>query len=158
MVVLFTALIVFNKKKDKRKKAMKESDIGEFCEKLNKYLQTTFGYKKKTARLNPFGCSITTYRQKFDLYFRWYPQCEDWEDHTLVIARIAFIQTIRDHGTHLLQFLYEQAHAYGYEHISIESVNDNLIKFGIAFGFKPVTERNWCISISDLSKALNSIV
>ncbi|QSX35346.1 hypothetical protein JYB87_09225 [Shewanella avicenniae] len=135
---------------------MRELDSERFCEDLNVYLKTQFKYKHRVAHKSPLNQTITAFKFKFDLYFRWLVTSREWKPKTFVVARIHFKKTRCGNGTRLLAFLCEQAKIYDYENIGIESANANSSAFAHRLGFEPMEDKCWTISVRRLTEILGS--
>lgn len=77
--------------------------------------------------------------QFFDLYIKF--NCTHYTfngktSKTIVISRIGFEKTQKKSGAHLLYQLTQIAKQYGYQHMVIESVNDNSRAFAQRLGFE----------------------
>lgn len=118
---------------------------------LNNYLINQFKYKTNPASFGLTTSTIIAQRKKFKLYFRLIDKSGGlWEVDTFVIARISFRKEITGLGTHLLQFLSELVSANKFRYIGIEYANKNSSAFANKFGFSPIDEDHYIISIEKL--------
>ncbi len=118
---------------------------------LNNYLIEQFKYKTNPASFGLTTSTIIAERKKFKLYFRLVDKSGGlWKADTFVIARISFRKERTGLGTHLLQFLSELVRVYEFRYIGIESTNENSTAFANKFGFSPIDEYNYVISIEKL--------
>lgn len=131
---------------------------------LTPFLMQNFGYSERWVKryLNVgLGATLNAFTLKYDLYFRLFPKPETgWPRETLVLARIGFKDTRKGHGRRLLTLITELASEIGYQHIAIESANDNSSAFGKRFGLQPMDDRgsNWIGSVGDVQRALTQSV
>lgn len=127
---------------------------------LTPLLMQNFCYTERWVKQNSnigLGATLNAFTLKYDLYFRLFPNPEaGWPRETIIIARIGFKVTRKGHGRRLLTLITELASEIGYQHIAIESANDNSSAFGKRFGLKPMDDRgsNWIGSVGDVQRAL----
>ncbi|MFK3774100.1 hypothetical protein [Pseudomonas sp. NPDC089406] len=140
------------------------NDYAELCgnrliSELRPFLKENFGYSDRhiNRHLNlGLTATINAYTLKYDIYLRLFPAPEaGWPRETLIIARIGFHRPRKGYGRKLLSLICEQSAELGYQHIAIESPNENSTAFGQRFGLKVMENgRNLLGSVEDVKRAL----
>lgn len=141
-----------------RKYVSQPSEIASFTIELNKFLIKRFGYKLPPVSFSEQGRNATlhTNMKLFGLYLRFFGLDKRlWPENTLVIANIEFYEERAGHGTALVKFLLNHAHAFNYQYVGIEVANDNSSAFAKSIGLKKIEDsRNYVGAIEQINSAI----
>lgn len=116
---------------------------------IDRYMMERYKYRKSFAYISPSNV-IVARRSKVDLYLRIRRVESLFPPDCLIIARLEFYKERIGHGTHFLRFLTALALKYGFNNIGIECTNAKSSAFAKKFGFYPINDNNYAISVDNI--------